>query len=80
MFNVASPTMMEHAIYCGFSYVVNDCLSLSAAYAHVFENSVSGPLVAPAPVGPSPGSSVRLSTSADLFVIGATVRFGARGM
>src|SRR5262249_23047528 len=36
MFNIASPTNMEHAVYLGFTYQVSNALSLSAAYAHVF--------------------------------------------
>jgi long-chain fatty acid transport protein len=77
MFNVASPTIMEHTAYLGFSYKVSDALSLSVAYAHVFPNSNSGPLVTPA--GAVPGTSVGLTTSADLLVIGATVKFGCHG-
>jgi long-chain fatty acid transport protein len=75
--NVASPTILENAVYLGFSYHVSDALSLSVAYAHLFQNSISGPLVTPA--GAVPGSSVGLTTSADLLVIGATVKFGCRG-
>jgi long-chain fatty acid transport protein len=76
-FNVASSTILEHAIYCGFSYQVSDALSLSLAYAHAFQNSISGPLVTPA--GAVPGSSVGLTTSADLLVLGLTVKFGCHG-
>jgi long-chain fatty acid transport protein len=77
MFNIASPTNMEHAVYLGFSYKVSDALSISAAYAHVFPGSNTGPLVSP--LGAVPGTSVSLNTSADLIVIGATVKFGCRG-
>jgi long-chain fatty acid transport protein len=73
-FNVASSTILEHAIYCGFSYQVTGALSLSAAYAHGFENSVEGPLVTP--LGAVPGSAVRNTTSADTFLVGASVKFG----
>jgi long-chain fatty acid transport protein len=73
-FNVASPTILEHAVYCGFSYSVSDALSLNLSYLHGFENSVAGPLVTP--FGPVPGSSVRNTTSGDALMVGATVRFG----
>ncbi len=74
-FNVASPTILEHAVYLGFSYQVSDALSLSAAYLHGFENSVDGPFNAPV-VGPIAGTSIRSTVSADALVIGATVHFG----
>jgi long-chain fatty acid transport protein len=76
-FNVASSTILEHTIYCGFSYHVSDALSVSLAYAHGFQNSISGPIVTPA--GTIPGSNVGLTTSADLLVLGVTVKFGCRG-
>lgn len=71
-FNVASPTIVMHALYCGASYRLTDALTLSAAYAHGFENSISGPFVTPA--GAIPGSSVRNTISVDTFMIGAGMR------
>lgn len=40
IFNVLSPTVLEHAIYLGASYRVTDALSLSLAYFHCFQNSI----------------------------------------
>jgi len=73
-FNVASPTIVEHTISMGASYQVTHALMLSFAYLHSFENSVSGPLVLP--MATIPGSSIRSTTSADMFLVGGTVRFG----
>ncbi len=72
-FNVAAPVVMQHALYTGVSYQINNRLIVSAAYAHVFENSIQGPLLTPA--GPVPGASVRSSAWGDTFVVGATVKF-----
>ena len=75
IFSVAAPTNLEHTLYVGASYRVTDALSLSLAYVHGFENSIAGPYITPL-TGPIPGSSVQYTTSADTFLIGATVRFG----
>jgi long-chain fatty acid transport protein len=74
IFTVAAPTIVEHTLYVGASYRVTDALSLSFAYVHAFENGITGPYVTP--FGPLPGASVHYDTSADTFLIGATVRFG----
>ena len=75
-FNVASPTILEHAVYLGFSYRVSDALSLSMAYWHGFENSIDGPFNGP--TGPVPNTSVRSTVSADSLIVGTTVQFGSR--
>jgi long-chain fatty acid transport protein len=75
MFNVASPTIIEHTVYLGASYRVTDALSLSLAYVHAFENSVSGPYITPL-TGPIPGTSVQSTVAVDTVLLGATVRFG----
>jgi long-chain fatty acid transport protein len=75
--NVASPTIIQHTISVGASYSVTDCFSVSAAYAHAFQNSVTGPLVVP--FGAVPGTSLTSVVSADTFIVGATFRFGAAG-
>src|SRR5262249_9568972 len=43
-FNVASATIVEHAVYAGASWKLTDDFTLSVAYAHGFENSTTGPL------------------------------------
>jgi len=75
-FNVASPVIIEHTLYVGASYRVSDNLILSAAYAHAFQNSITGPLLQP--TGPIPGYNVTSTISADTFLFGATVQFGPR--
>src|SRR5262249_44690586 len=77
MFNVLSPTILEHAIYVGASYQLSDALLVSVAYSHAFENSIDGLYTTPR--GAVPGSSVRSTVSADNLIFGATVRFGSRG-
>ena len=72
--NVAAPTILEHTVYLGASWSVSKDLSLSVAYAHAFENSVSGPFVTP--LGSLAGTSATSVVSADTFLLGATVRFG----
>jgi long-chain fatty acid transport protein len=74
-FNIASPTIVENTLSVGFSYKLTDCFSLSLAYGHGFEQSVSGPIIAPA--GTIPGSKFTSVVSADSVTFGGTVLFGA---
>jgi long-chain fatty acid transport protein len=74
IFNVASPTIIQHAIYFGASYQLSDQLTMSIAYAHGFENSISGPIITP--FATVPGSFVQNTASADTFLFGFTVLFG----
>jgi long-chain fatty acid transport protein len=74
--NVASPTILQHTFSVGASYQVTDTFLLSAMYAHAFQNSVTGPLVAP--FGGVPGTSITSVVSADAFVVGATIKFGCK--
>jgi long-chain fatty acid transport protein len=73
VFNVASPLMLQHVIYAGASYRLTDSFLVSIAYAHAFENSVTGPIVSP--LGIIPGSSVQSKGFADTWLFGATVKF-----
>lgn len=75
-FNIASPTILEHAIYIGMSYQVTQDLSMSMAYAHCFQNSITGPLITPA--GAVPGSSITSAASVDTFMMGMSVKFGRK--
>ena len=72
--NVASPLTIEHTLYAGASYHVTDSFSLSLAYSHGFENSISGPIVLP--TGAVPGTSIQSTTAVDMILVGATVKFG----
>jgi long-chain fatty acid transport protein len=72
-FNVVSPTIIEHTLYCGASYNVSNALKLSVGYAHAFQNSIEGPLVLP--VGTIPGTLIRSTVAADTYMVGATVRY-----
>ena len=71
--NVASPLVVQNMISAGGSYQVTNTLSLSAAYTHAFENSVSGPITLP--TGAIPGSTIKSTASADMVTVGATVKF-----
>lgn len=72
-FNVASPVIIQHTLYLGASWNINEWASLSMAYAHAFENSINGPILSP--LGAIPGSSVGSDVSADAVMLGATVRY-----
>jgi long-chain fatty acid transport protein len=72
--NAAAPVILEHAVYVGATWRVSDNLLVSAAYAHAFENSISG--IFRGPVVIVPGSTVRSEASADTFLVGATVQWG----
>jgi long-chain fatty acid transport protein len=72
-FNVASPVIIEHTLCVGASYNVSQCLTLSVAYAHLFQNSITGPYITP--LGTVPGSSVSSTVSADSLLVGASVKF-----
>jgi long-chain fatty acid transport protein len=74
LFNVASPTIIEHTLYLGASYQVTHALALSLTYAHAFENSIQGPIVSPV-FGPLRGTSVRSEVAADAVLVGASVAF-----
>jgi long-chain fatty acid transport protein len=69
-FNLASPLILQHGLYCGASYNITQALKVSLAYSHFFENSISGPFISP--VGPIPGTNVTSQASADALTIGAS--------
>jgi long-chain fatty acid transport protein len=72
--NTVSPVIVEHTVYAGASWSVTRDFALSVAYAHGFENSIEGPM--PTPGGAVPRTAVRNSTSADMLLFGASVKFG----
>jgi long-chain fatty acid transport protein len=73
-FNVASPLIIQHAVHMGCSYMFADSWMFNLAYAHAFENSITGPIQQPG-IGAIPGSSLTSTISADLLTAGFTKRF-----
>ncbi len=71
--NAASPLIIQNTISVGATYQLTDTFSLSMAYSHAFENSVTGPITLP--TGIVPGTTVRSTTRIDMAVIGATIKF-----
>ncbi len=74
MFNIYSPTIVQHTISAGLSYNVAKSFKVSLAYVHMFENSMHGPIVTPR-TGPIPGTQVSTSGTADSVLMSATVSF-----
>lgn len=72
--NVASPLVIQNMLSAGATYEVTKDFSLSLAYTHAFENSVSGPIVTAG--GPVPFSRMTSTASIDMLTVGATVKFG----
>ncbi len=72
-FNIASPLILQHAVYGGASFNVTETFKISLAYAHFFTNSISGPFLSP--LGPVPGTSVTTQVAADIFSAGASFLF-----
>jgi long-chain fatty acid transport protein len=73
-FNVGAPTNIQNTIALGASYDVTKALKISLAYLHYFQNSNTGPIIEPR-VGAVPGSLVRLTSTGDSVVLGASVSF-----
>ncbi len=73
-YNIASCLFYEHTLSTGFSYSPNRCLSFNAAYSHLFENTVTGPLVSPV-AGAVPGSAFSNTMYANLLSAGISVRY-----
>jgi long-chain fatty acid transport protein len=73
-FNVASPTITENTVSVGLTYRITNSFSLSVAYGHAFQNSVTGPIITPQ--GVVPGSSVTNQASGDTVLFGGTIIFG----
>ena len=72
--NIGSPTIIMHTLALGGSYNLTKNFKVSFAYAHNFQNQISGPIIQPG-VGAVPGTSVRTAATADYIQIGATVAF-----
>jgi long-chain fatty acid transport protein len=74
MFNLLSPTIIQHTLAAGLSYNVTKSFKLSLAYVHLFENAIQGPIITPT-TGPIRGTFVRTAGTADAVLLGATVSF-----
>ena len=72
-FNVASPLTYQHQIGTGASYALTPCCTLSAAYYHIFYQTVTGPYLTPG--GAVPGASVSVGAGADSLIAGLSVKF-----
>lgn len=71
IFQAQAPGIGMHTITCGASADLNEWITLSLGYAHVFENSTSGSSVLE-----QAGLRTRLSASTDLLLFGLHVKFG----
>jgi long-chain fatty acid transport protein len=72
--NLGTSLIMEHFLSIGASYWIRQCVAIDIAYTHGFENSLSGPFVAPA-TGPIAGTNITSTVSADHLTLGLSVRF-----
>jgi long-chain fatty acid transport protein len=73
-FNITCPLVIQHGVSAGASYNLTACLKLSLAYAHFFENSISGPMVSPV-IGAIPGTNVTAKAAADTVSAGASFAY-----
>ncbi len=73
-FNVASAAIYQHIISVGGSWKISGRTSLVLAYLKAFENSISGPWVAP-PGVPVPDTSATVRQTIDCLVAGLQVKF-----
>jgi long-chain fatty acid transport protein len=74
MFNIGSPTIIQHSLAVGGSYNITKNFKVSVAWAHDFQNAITGPIVQPF-VGAVPNTWVRSASTADTVFFGATVLF-----
>jgi long-chain fatty acid transport protein len=74
VFNLGSPTIIQHSLAVGGSYAVSKSFRLSLTYAHDFQSSITGPIIQPF-IGRVPNSSVRTAATGDSVVFGGSVAF-----
>jgi long-chain fatty acid transport protein len=60
-FNIIAPGVIQHHITLGFSYNMPDKSSITVAYMHGFDNSVTGPSLFNAVLGPGAGGNETIS-------------------
>jgi long-chain fatty acid transport protein len=73
-FTIETPAIFKTHYTGGIGYKVSDVLTLDAAYYHVQENTITGPIFGP--TGPVPGASVTTRMAMDSVVV--TFNFGLR--
>jgi long-chain fatty acid transport protein len=73
-YNVASPVIIQHTLQMGFTRTFPKNLLFTVAYAHGFENSVTGPMYSTTNVKLA-GTSVTSTTSADVLSMEISKRF-----
>jgi long-chain fatty acid transport protein len=73
-FNITSPLVIQNGVSIGGSYNLTARLKLNLAYAHFFENSISGPIISPV-IGAIPGTNVTARAAADTVSAGASFTF-----
>jgi long-chain fatty acid transport protein len=69
-FNLGSPTVVQHWVNFGGSYLVNDCVSVDFAVTHGFENRVTGQFIG----SPDPAATVSTAASGWAWTLGVTMR------
>lgn len=72
-FNIASPLVIQHTVNFGGTYNLAPNFRISLTYTHMFENSISGPIVTGA--GAIPGTNITSTASADAITVGASIAF-----
>jgi long-chain fatty acid transport protein len=72
-YNAASPLISQHTIHMGFTRTFDRSLLVTMAYAHSFQNSVTGSLYSSA--GAIAGTSVTDTVAADAVSLGVSKRF-----
>ncbi|MBL8796501.1 MAG: outer membrane protein transport protein, partial [Planctomycetia bacterium] len=77
-FNSQLPLVTEHTLTLGGYLQVNEWIGISAAYAHGFDNSVSGDLLDRVTARPL-GATTTLDMEYDAFIFGIHIAFGPAG-
>ncbi|HEY9746079.1 MAG TPA: outer membrane protein transport protein [Oculatellaceae cyanobacterium] len=72
-FAIGSPAVTQNYLSVGASYRFSPRFTLAAMFRHGFQGSRQGPIQTP--LGPLPGSSIRLKTALNVFVISLIFKF-----
>ncbi|MDH4114860.1 MAG: outer membrane protein transport protein, partial [Burkholderiaceae bacterium] len=60
-FNIIAPGVVQHHLTLGFTYNMPDKSTITMAYMHAFDNSVTGPSLFNAVLGPGAGGNEKIS-------------------